>query len=102
MPKLDRGLSDDAASVATSRGVSDVTGVELGSVISIDARQVPKSRVNQSASPEAEPVVTTCRHNVVAGQSRHNPKLCMRRHVACSHLWTGYRGGDIQLALDRR
>jgi hypothetical protein len=31
-------IGDDAASVAPSRGVSDITGVELGSVISGDIR----------------------------------------------------------------
>ena len=31
-------IGDDAASVSPSRGVSDITGVELGSVISGDIR----------------------------------------------------------------
>ena len=36
----ERWQSDETASVATSKGVSDVTGVELGSVMSGDAHQV--------------------------------------------------------------
>ena len=39
----ERWQSDETASVATSKGVSDVTGVELGSVMSGDAHQVPMS-----------------------------------------------------------